>query len=442
MAMRFSDLESATARLFSAGFGKRSVAVAIVGAAFAGVAPLASAQLRLPAVSLPAPGPLGGVAAPVVDPLVERARTDLRRLRIDELLRTERRALDADRAGNPIVRGEILVLGPSESALARAAADGLEILRRDRLAGLDTELVVLSVPPTKSIHRALRHLRELDPAGTYDYNHLYLGVGGPPGTEGFNAPSAATPLVRGPGPIGLIDSGVDARHPAFNDQVIRLWGCAGTSVPDAHGTAVASLIFGRNTNLQGATLYAADVYCGRADGGAVDVIAAAFAWLTAEHVPVINVSLVGPHNVMLAAIVANVVARGALIVAAVGNDGPAAPPLYPAAYPGVIGVTGVDAHLHVLLEANRGPQVAFAAPGADLAAAAVGGGYRTVRGTSFAAPIVAGLLAAYCDKPGPDCRDGAPNELARRAVSRGRKGRDPVYGYGVVGMAASTVPEK
>src|SRR5207245_7526152 len=89
----------------------------------------------------------------------------------------------------------------------------------------------------------------------------------------------------------------------------------------------------------------------------------AFGWLAREHVPVINVSLVGPPNAMLAAIVRDVLSRGYLVVAAVGNDGPAAPPLYPAAWPGVIGVTAVDARQRVLVEAGRGPQVKFAAPG-------------------------------------------------------------------------------
>src|SRR5256885_5630000 len=50
----------------------------------------------------------------------------------------------------------------------------------------------------------------------------------------------------------------------------------------------------------------------------------------------------------------NVLARGHLVVAAVGNDGPAAPPLYPAAWPGVVGVTAVDARQQVLGEALRG----------------------------------------------------------------------------------------
>ena len=65
-------------------------------------------------------------------------------------------------------------------------------------------------------------------------------------------------------------------------------------------------------------------------GGAVDAVAAAFGWMARERVAVINVSLVGPRNALLERVVKTLVSRGHLIVAAVGNDGPAAPPLYPA----------------------------------------------------------------------------------------------------------------
>lgn len=72
-----------------------------------------------------------------------------------------------------------------------------------------------------------------------------------------------------------------------------------------------------------------------------------------------------------------------------GYDGPAAPPLYPAAYPGVVGVTALDARRRVIFEAERGPQVMFAAPGADIPAANSSDGFANVRATSFAAPLVA-----------------------------------------------------
>jgi subtilisin family serine protease len=118
-----------------------------------------------------------------------------------------------------------------------------------------------------------------------------------------------------------------------------------------------------------------------------------------------------------------------IVVAAVGNEGPAAPPLYPAAYEGVVGVTGVGARNQALPEAARGPHVDFAAPGADMAAAGAGGGWTSVRGTSFAAPIVAGLLATRGEAV-----------LSEQAADLGARGRDPVYGSGLVGTTSRTPP--
>jgi subtilisin family serine protease len=215
-------------------------------------------------------------------------------------------------------------------------------------------------------------------------------------------------------------------------------------VPAEHGTAVASLLVGRAAALHGAApgaaLFAADVFCGQPTGGAVDAVAEAFEWLLQQRVAVINVSLVGPPNRVLESVVRSVLARGHLIVAAVGNDGPAAAPLYPAAWPGVVGVTAVDARQHVLVEAERGPQVKFAAPGADLAAAALPHGYALVRGTSFAAPIVAGLLARELPAPDVAGAQAAVATLAQRALDLGSPGLDPVYGYGLVGAELRNQP--
>jgi Subtilase family len=237
--------------------------------------------------------------------------------------------------------------------------------------------------------------------------------------------------------VGLIDGGVDVSHDVFHDIVIHQHGCSGAAVPAAHGTAVASLMIGRSPRFHGAApgseLYAADVYCGLPTGGAVDAVADALAWLVRERVPVINVSLVGPPNVMLENVVRMVIARGHVVVAAVGNDGPAAPPLYPASYPDVVGVTAVDAHQRALLEACRGRQVKFSAPGADMSAANPAQSYAVVRGTSFASPIVAGLLAEAVREPDKAAAQRAVADLATHAIDLGAPGPDPVYGFGLVG---------
>jgi subtilisin family serine protease len=156
-----------------------------------------------------------------------------------------------------------------------------------------------------------------------------------------------------------------------------------------------------------------------------------------EQVPVINISLVGPANRALESVLRTLISRGHVIVAAVGNDGPASPPLYPAAYPDVVGVTAVDVRKQVLPEAVRGPHVAFSAPGAEMAVAANGeSGFSRARGTSFASPLVAGLLAVAYDAAGglqADASRRALEALIQDSVDLGPPGRDPTYGYGLVG---------
>jgi subtilisin family serine protease len=147
----------------------------------------------------------------------------------------------------------------------------------------------------------------------------------------------------------------------------------------------------------------------------------------------VNISLVGAKSVLLTGLVRAMTQRGFLLVAAVGNDGPTAPPLFPAAYPDVVGVTGVDAKRRVLPEACRGEQVDFAAWGAEFSAAAIGGGYEELRGTSFATPIVAALLALSLQAPDPAAAQAAVSGLAATAIDIGNNGVDPSYGKGLVG---------
>lgn len=410
------------------------------------------AQLpSLPQLPVPVPLDLGRSVGDVTDRLSQRPLAELRRLRVRELLRTQRRLVEPDPDGEPIVRNEVLAYSPSADVLSLAVAAGFAVVREREIAGLDAKVVVLSAPPKMPTRRALAKLRQLDPVGIYDFNHLYISSGevashAMPSTLPVQNPSRA-PVSQGAPPavrVGLVDGGVDASHPVFEGVVIHRHGCGDRPVPSPHGTAVASLIAGHAGKFQGgapgAELYAADIYCDRPTGGAMDDIAEAIGWIVGQKVPVINVSLVGPKNALLEGVVRAASARGHLIVAAVGNDGPAARPLYPAAYPDVVGVTAVDVKQRVLLEACRGPHVDFAAPGADMAAAILSSAYSPVRGTSFAAPLVASLLAAQLHDPDKAAAQEAVASLARLAVDLGDKGVDTVYGSGLVGSSLRIDP--
>jgi hypothetical protein len=399
----------------------------------------ARAQVRLPAVPLPtlplqnSPLQLGQRALDQADARALDRLSGARRVAIGRLIRANRRVVEADPDGEPAVRGEILALSPSDAAMSRARSAGFLVAREQTLTAAGMHVIVFTAPPGIQTKQALKNLRESDSDGIYDYNHIYTNAGGSlEDSGGSTQTSHPAPLERARIRVGLLDTGIETSHPVFRDAAVHTWGCANRSSPSPHGTAVASLLLVR-TN---AELYAADVYCGQPTGGAVDAIVAAFAWMTSERVPVINVSLVGPKNAMLERTVTALIARGYIIVAAVGNDGPTAPPLYPAAYPNVVGVTGVDANRRVLMEAVRGPQVMFAAAGAGIKAATIEHAFADVRGTSFAAPTVAELLAELMTAPDKTTADAALDALAKHAVDLGPPGRDFTYGFGLVGSGS------
>ncbi|MBB3281242.1 S8 family serine peptidase [Mitsuaria sp. BK037] len=418
----------------------------------------ASAQVRLP--NLPGGGRLPGgellrrteplltstsqLLAPV-DPLRWRERL------ADQLLRRHPDQLQRNAADELVFIGEVLALPSSTQARQRVLSmDGWERVEETRLDGLDLAWLRLRASAGTSpaaLAARIAQLRAEDPEGSYDYHHVYVDAGTATSTTLASASATGSigteGAVTGERRVGMIDSGVDAAHPSLRHVALTRQGCAGQARPAAHGTAVASLLVGDSEiGFRGALprgrLFAMDVYCegGSQAGGGVQAIAEGLAWLARMRVGVVNISLVGPPNALLRRVVEAAQDKGLLMVAPVGNDGPSAPPLYPAAWPGVIAVTGVDARRRVLVEAGRGPHVAFAAPGADMVAAEAGGrGYAAVRGTSFAAPLVAGLLAARLPSSDRAASSSAFNALAREAIDLGAPGRDDVYGVGLVGAS-------
>lgn len=340
---------------------------------------------------------------------------EIRRLRLQQLIRDNSNLLEADAAGEPVRRGVLLAIDPDPTSLQLVQRGGFTILADERDPVLGMRTVQLAVPRGLTARAALERLQSVAPQLRADFDHLFEPAG--EALAPSSGPVASTPATgRGP-VIGMIDGGV-ASHPSLRGAKIEQNGFAGAPQPTGHGTAVASLLVGSDGPFRGeavgARLYVADVYGGSRAAGSASAIIRALGWLAAHRPQVINISLVGPGNRAVQRAIQIVQSRGIQVVAAVGNDGPAAPPQYPASYPGVIAITAVDAHGRALPEAGRATHLDFAAPGADMAAALPGTGYARVRGTSFAAPLAAARLLST----------GSPARLAMEArPGRGRLGR-------------------
>jgi subtilisin family serine protease len=121
-------------------------------------------------------------------------------------------------------------------------------------------------------------------------------------------------------------------------------------------------------------------------------------WGAVKGASVINLSFAGPSDPAIRRSLDGAYKNGIVLIAAAGNQGRNARPLYPAADPSVIAVTATDAQDKVFAASNRGRHIAIGAPGVDILLAAPDGRYQLMSGTSFAAAEVSGIAALMIER--------------------------------------------
>ncbi|MDB5804631.1 MAG: peptidase and in, kexin, sedolisin [Betaproteobacteria bacterium] len=288
-------------------------------------------------------------------------------------------------------------------------------------------------------------MREALPQVAIDFNMLYYTDAGP--RQYFGA-HLMLPAGDGPAvPVGIVDTEVGQIAALKGVQIVRKSFLADGDVPaaDGHGTAVASLIAGRDPAHQfagvapAAPLHAAAIMrrIGEGEGTSTLLLAQALDWLLGQQVRVINLSLGGPGDALMARLIDKLTHQpGVIVVAAAGNGGPDAPPSYPAAYPGVLAVTATNAADQIYGRANRGSYVSLAAPGEDLWVPDQAEGHY-VSGTSFAAALVSGLAGRVLAREPRLSADSLLKHLCNSAKDLGAQGPDPVYGCGLLQAAGA-----
>jgi len=338
------------------------------------------------------------------------------------------------------VEGQWLVTGTA-AELARLDQPEITVLERRELTGLGMTVVRFRVTAELDSHNALQDaLPEL--ADRLDRNHIYAPQTGAKEPLSETKVPQWRSLCTAPVRVGMVDTSIATDHRVFEsaqvvqERFLALAEMEGSlAEPMIHGTAVASLLVGNRpgqwpARLPQATIFNASVFYDRdrtLSGATLGHLLEGLNWLAGQDLSVINISLTGPDNQLLAAAVSRLTERGVLMVAAVGNQGPSAPPLYPAAYTEVIGVTAADSSGKLYRWANRGEQVMFASNGVTVPVAHPDAGMVADSGTSLASPVVAAALACQRNELSEDKAIGA---LINAAKDLGRPGRDTEFGHG------------
>jgi subtilisin family serine protease len=199
--------------------------------------------------------------------------------------------------------------------------------------------------------------------------------------------------------VAVIDSKIDTSHPDLAGVIADEYDAVGMpAAAHVHGTAMAGAIAAHSKLIGVAPkvkLLAVRAFSGSGENAQSTTfnIIKGLDWAASKNARIVNMSFAGPADALLQEMLTKANARGIVLIAAVGNAGPRAPPLYPAADAHVIGVTATDADDKLMPQANRGPQVAIAAPGVEILAAAPDGAYQVTSGTSVAAAHATGVAA-------------------------------------------------
>lgn len=345
---------------------------------------------------------------------------------------------------------EVVATGIGAEQRDQLVADGYAVLDEVELALLGAAVVKLRVPDGVSLEDARTAVRAIAPDAAVDFNHYYR-----PEQSDCEGPHCIAPqLVGWPGftpegascgapvRIGLVDTGINPQHTTFDGgrlETVRIGEEELAESGRQHGTAVAALLVGAADSrtpglLPGAEMVAIDAFhraAQRDDRTDVFTLVRAIDTALEKRVSVLNLSLAGPANDLLADVVAKA-AETAVIVAAVGNGGPSAEPAYPAAYAGVIGVTAIDRNKRVYRRAGRGDHVDLAAPGVEVWTAASISGGRPKTGTSFAAPFVTAAAALLRARDPNLTPADVKQRLLKSAQDLGDPGRDPTFGWGLL----------
>ncbi len=350
---------------------------------------------------------------------------------------------------------------PEATSNAFAESLNLTIERRYQLSGLGLRVLLLRIPAGGDVDAILRQAAtDRRPVWVQpDFAYESLGDAGAGKQYALNKIGAESlpQAARGQGiTVALIDSGVAAGHESLKQDKVTLVDLYDEKQPppETHGTAIASIIVGSGkvkglapaANLLAIRAFTeVDSKSGASTSDSFHVSQAISVALE-RKARIINMSIGGPNDPLVRMAIQQAVLTGVIVVAAAGNAGPDAPPVYPAAQRGVIAVTATDDKDRLFKGANRGNYIAVAAPGVEVLAAKPGssgaGAYDYFTGTSMATGYATGLAAVLLSADPKLTSIDIRHIMENSAIDLGAPKKDPEFGWGRIDAAAafSTAP--
>ncbi len=336
--------------------------------------------------------------------------------------------VERDTAGRERVRREVLMVADKASIDAVRNA-GFTIIAERPLTAFGETLVRIRVRRGRSVEQVISELQALAPLASIAPHHLFRPSADELPTTAAETAEAPVPEINA-GHVGVIDTGADVSWPALTHSIVQTEAFAdGGYMSRTHGTLVSEIIA-----RSGARLSVADVFGVDGDNRLIApaaAIASAIDWMVANGVRVMNISIEGPDNFVLAHVIKRALAADVAIVAAAGNGGPAAAPAFPAAYPGASSQSLQSTRTDRSIDA---PIVATTSPSRRAA-------YTSSRSTSRSRPKPRLFPArrslrrssrqqSLAGSKDPRGVGGVIDSLKSEARDLGVPGRDAIYGWG------------
>lgn len=236
--------------------------------------------------------------------------------------------------------------------------------------------------------------------------------------------------------VAVLDTGAQADHPAFGGRVIPTGVNTSTSGKrndcsddNGHGTQVAGVIIDSTLeNVKVKPYKVLDMY----GQGTLITLAAGIISAVDDGVDIINMSvcfLESSETLKEAVQLAD--RNNIILIASSGNDS-SDTVFYPASYDGVMKIGAINESGSLANFSTRGEDVDFAAPGVNIYTATRDSKYKSVSGTSFAAPLVSAVVAAMLSNDPELSSEDVYQILKENAVSVQETDSKIKYGNGII----------